>query len=54
MAERIEQGTSETYGGVNHLVLNDGNYCDRTFMEDIVHCDRLEVSFRLLAKHNNF
>lgn len=48
MAERIEQGiTPETYRGDNHSVLND-----RSFIEATINCDRLEVSFRLLAKHN--
>jgi len=52
MAERIEKGTPETYRGDKHLVLNDGNYCDRSFIEATINCDLLEVSFRLSAKHN--
>jgi len=52
MAERIEQGTSETYGGDNHLALLDDHNImhSRSFIETTVNCDRLVVSFCILAK----
>jgi len=51
MAERIEQGKPETNRGDNHVAFTDNN-CDRSFIEATVNCDRLVVSFRLLAKLN--
>jgi len=50
MAERIEQGTSETYRGDNHLALHDDYLHSHSFIETTVNCDRLVVSFCILAK----
>ncbi|XP_050058700.1 serine/threonine-protein phosphatase 2A 65 kDa regulatory subunit A alpha isoform-like isoform X1 [Aphis gossypii] len=41
MAERIEQGISETYRGDNHLELHDDHLQSRSFIETTVNCDRL-------------
>jgi len=53
MAEQIEQGRSVTYRGDNHLELHDDHLHSRSFIETTVNCDRLVVSFCILAKRLN-